>query len=92
MPLFFGGSTITQAPCLKCMILPQKIAVRCSVGKGYDNLVGLFVRTAELPGVGFGMGDVTFRNFLETHDLLPKFESHLDVFVSLPQPELKAVA
>lgn len=52
-------------------------------GGRYDNLVGLFGKDL-LPGVGFGMGDVTLRNFLETHGLLPALDSGIDVFVSLP--------
>jgi len=60
-------------------------------GGRYDNLVGLF-GNFKLSGVGFGMGDVTLRNFLETHKLLPQFQSSVDVFVSLPQAEVRARA
>ena len=60
-------------------------------GGRYDNLVGLF-GNHKLSGVGFGMGDVTLRNFLETHALLPKFESTVDCFVSLPKAELRGAA
>jgi histidyl-tRNA synthetase len=38
-------------------------------GGRYDNLTGLFGGDA-IPGVGFGMGDVTMRDFLTTHGLL----------------------
>ncbi len=45
---------------------------RSMLGGGrYDNLTGLFSDEA-IGGVGFGMGDVTMRDFLVTHDLLPK--------------------
>lgn len=60
-------------------------------GGRYDNLVGLF-GNYKLSGVGFGMGDVTLRHFLETHGLLPAAESFVDVFVSLPTLELRAKA
>ncbi len=60
-------------------------------GGRYDNLVGLFGNHT-LSGVGFGMGDVTLRHFLETHKLLPEFESSTDVFVSLPKIENRALA
>jgi histidyl-tRNA synthetase len=60
-------------------------------GGRYDNLVGLFGKD-KLSGVGFGMGDVTLRDFLETHGLLPKMESAIDVFVSLPKAELRGRA
>jgi histidyl-tRNA synthetase len=60
-------------------------------GGRYDNLVGLF-GNFKLSGVGFGMGDVTLRNFLETHQLLPALGSFTDVFVSLPRAEYRVHA
>lgn len=60
-------------------------------GGRYDNLVGLFGKD-KLSGVGFGMGDVTLRDFLETHSLLPKMETSVDVFVSLPKEEFRGRA
>ncbi|MGE0615244.1 MAG: histidine--tRNA ligase [Bacteriovoracia bacterium] len=60
-------------------------------GGRYDNLVGLFGKH-QLSGVGFGMGDVTLVNFLETHGLSPKVGSGVDVFVSLPKAEYRAQA
>lgn len=43
---------------------------RAMLGGGrYDNLTGLFGGDP-ISGIGFGMGDVTMRDFLETHDLL----------------------
>jgi histidyl-tRNA synthetase len=47
-------------------------------GGRYDGLVGLF-GVEPLPTVGFGMGDVSIRDFLETHNLLPKLETKVDV-------------
>lgn len=45
---------------------------RSLIGGGrYDNLTSLFGGDP-ISGVGFGMGDVTMRDFLETHKLLPK--------------------
>lgn len=43
-------------------------------GGRYDNLTGLFGGDP-IPAVGFGMGDVTMRDFLETHDLLTQMPS-----------------
>jgi histidyl-tRNA synthetase len=60
-------------------------------GGRYDNLVGLF-GNHKLPGVGFGMGDVVLRHFLETHSLLPNFASSVDVMVSLPKLEVRSHA
>ncbi len=39
-------------------------------GGRYDNLLELFDEE-KVPAVGFGMGDVTIRDFIETHELLP---------------------
>ena len=41
-------------------------------GGRYDNLVNLFGIKNQIPGVGFGCGDVTLENFLETHKLIPE--------------------
>ena len=41
-------------------------------GGRYDNLLSLFGGEA-IPAVGFGMGDVTARDFLESHNLLPAY-------------------
>lgn len=44
---------------------------RALLGGGrYDNLTGLFSNNP-VTGVGFGFGDVSMRDFLETHELLP---------------------
>ena len=40
-------------------------------GGRYDNLTALFGGDA-ITGIGFGMGDVTMKDFLETHKLIPK--------------------
>ncbi len=43
---------------------------RALLGGGrYDNLTGLF-SNEPVPGIGFGFGDVTIRDFLESHNLL----------------------
>lgn len=39
-------------------------------GGSYANILKIF-NEDPLPGVGFGLGDVTLRDFLETHKLLP---------------------
>lgn len=41
-------------------------------GGRYDNLLKLFSEESA-PAVGFAVGDVTLRDFLETHGLLPKY-------------------
>lgn len=49
-------------------------------GGRYDGLVAAF-GVEPLPTVGFGMGDVTLQNFLETHHLLPKINIETDAAV-----------
>lgn len=49
-------------------------------GGRYANLVGLFC-AAQIPGIGFGMGDVTLMDFLGTHGLLPAPRNEVDVAV-----------
>lgn len=39
-------------------------------GGRYDNLTELFSKQ-RIPGIGFGLGDVTLMDFLTTHELLP---------------------
>ncbi len=56
---------------------------RAMLGGGrYDGLVGLF-GVAPVPTVGFGWGDVTLQNFLESHRLLPVLKPETDVYVAL---------
>lgn len=56
---------------------------RAMLGGGrYDGLVGLF-GVEPVPTVGFGWGDVTLQNFLETHKLLPELPNSVDVYVVL---------
>ena len=51
-------------------------------GGRYDGLVGMF-GVEPVPTAGFGMGDVTLRNFLEIHGLLPKLAPETDMYVVL---------
>ena len=60
-------------------------------GGRYDDLVEIF-GGQKLSGVGFGMGDVTFLNFLEDWNLLPKFEAEVEYFVTIWPSENAAEA
>lgn len=42
-------------------------------GGAFANLLQIF-NESPLPGVGLGLGDVTLRDFLEVHNLLPNFD------------------
>ncbi|MEU3275265.1 histidine--tRNA ligase [Saccharomonospora sp. NPDC006951] len=49
-------------------------------GGSYSDLASLFT-PQQIPGLGFGMGDVTLMDFLKTHDLLPEPRNEVDVVV-----------
>jgi histidyl-tRNA synthetase len=51
-------------------------------GGRYDGLVAQF-GVEPVPTVGFGMGDVTFMNFLESHKLLPDLKPVTEVIMLL---------
>jgi histidyl-tRNA synthetase len=60
-------------------------------GGRYDNLVGAFT-SQKVSAFGFGMGDVTTRDFLETHGLLPKIKSTTDVYICVaPETNVEEV-
>lgn len=49
-------------------------------GGRYDDLTSLFGGD-KIPAVGFGMGDVTIRDFLGTRNLLPKVKAPADYYI-----------
>ena len=51
-------------------------------GGRYDGLVGLF-GSEPISAVGVAPGGTTFLNFLESHNLMPKFISTTDVYLSV---------
>jgi histidyl-tRNA synthetase len=55
-------------------------------GGRYDRLLELF-GDETVPAVGFGMGDVTARDFLETHNLLPKYMPATELMLLPMEPE-----
>ncbi len=55
-------------------------------GGRYDKLLNLFGKDT-VPTVGFGMGDVTLKDFLETHNLLPEYTSSTDVYIGIMSPK-----
>lgn len=54
-------------------------------GGRYDNLLDLFGKE-KVPTVGFGMGDVTLKDFLETHNLIPNHTSTTDLYIAPMSP------
>ena len=55
-------------------------------GGRYDNLLSLF-GVDSIPAVGFAMGDVTALDFLETHNLVPKYAPATELMVCVVEPE-----
>lgn len=55
-------------------------------GGRYNDLTKLF-NDEEIPAVGFGAGDVTMRDFLETHALLPIYASSTKLYIATLEPE-----
>ncbi len=51
-------------------------------GGRYDNLLALFDEE-QVPAVGFGMGDVTIKDFLEVRGLLPEYVPKAKVYIAL---------
>ncbi len=49
-------------------------------GGRYDDLVGLFGEE-KVSGVGFGMGDVTIKDFLEVYELMPAYKATANVYL-----------
>lgn len=49
-------------------------------GGRYDNLLSLFGADS-IPAVGFAMGDVTARDFLEAHNLMPQYAPATEVMI-----------
>ncbi len=49
-------------------------------GGRYDDLVGMF-GVEKVSGVGFGWGDVTTRDFLETYNLLPEYYPPVQLYI-----------
>jgi histidyl-tRNA synthetase len=63
----------------------------CGGGR-YDNLLEIF-NGPNVSGIGFGMGDVTLSDFLETHGLLPNFDSNIiDALVTFQTQEAEAIS
>jgi len=49
-------------------------------GGRYDDLVGIF-DVEKVTGIGFGMGDVTIKSFLEIHNLTPMYANKTKLYI-----------
>jgi histidyl-tRNA synthetase len=56
-------------------------------GGRYDNLTAMF-DDEPITGVGFGMGDVTMRDFLEVRGLVPAYVPPTQLYIAVTAPEL----
>ncbi len=57
-------------------------------GGRYDDLLDLF-GAKKVPAVGFGEGDVTARDFLEKHNLLPTYKPETHIYICTVGNEFK---
>lgn len=57
-------------------------------GGRYDELMEIF-GARKVPSVGFGAGDVTAKDFLETHNLLPEFKPKTKLYICTANNEYK---
>jgi len=60
-------------------------------GGRYDDLLSLFGNQT-IPAVGFGMGDVTAHDFLEAHNLLPRYAPATELMIAIIEPEASSHA
>ena len=61
-------------------------------GGAFANLLQIF-NEDPLPGVGFGLGDVTFQDFLEVHKLLPNFDNPVnDIMITFQEDQAAEVS
>jgi histidyl-tRNA synthetase len=64
-------------------------------GGRYENLTALFDESPPaggIPGVGFGAGDVTLRDFLAVRNLIPPYAPPTQVYIAVTSPGLAATA
>ena len=60
-------------------------------GGRYDNLTQNFIKT-DIAAIGFGMGDVTLKDFLETHGLVPVGSSIIDLWLAVtPEIDMREI-
>ncbi len=57
-------------------------------GGRYDDLLDIF-GARKIPAFGFGKGDVTARDFLDVHGLLPKYKPATDIYVCTLKNDFK---
>jgi histidyl-tRNA synthetase len=60
-------------------------------GGRYENLTALF-DDEKISGVGFGMGDVTIRDFLAVRNMLPPYTPKTNVYLALASKEVQSQA
>ncbi len=57
-------------------------------GGRYDELMDIF-GAKKIPSVGFGAGDVTTKDFLEKHNLIPSFKPNTHIYICTTKNEFK---
>ncbi|MDX1951293.1 MAG: histidine--tRNA ligase [Verrucomicrobiota bacterium] len=72
----------------------RKGEFRAIAGGGrYDNLVGLISgEKVKLAGLGFGMGDVVLAELLKKRELIPRFQSGIEVYFAITDETVRATS
>lgn len=60
-------------------------------GGRYDELLDIFDQP-KIPAIGFGAGDVTMQDFLQTHGLLPLYKSTTSLYICVMSEEFESNA
>ena len=60
-------------------------------GGRYDDLLSIF-GAEKIPAVGFGMGDVTTRDVLETYGLMPKYKPATELYICVLEEKYRNYA
>ena len=55
-------------------------------GGRYDDLLDIF-DSPKVPAIGFGAGDVTARDFLESHNLIPTYSPSTQLYIATLEPK-----
>jgi histidyl-tRNA synthetase len=86
-PLIFRGFLYYTSTVFEIFDTSPENPRSIAGGGRYDNLVGLF-GGKPIPGIGFGMGDVTLIDFLHTHGIAPAPRTAPTATVLTPDPAL----
>lgn len=87
-PYIMRGLAYYTGTVIEMFDIGSKENPRALFGGGrYDDLLDIFGQE-KLPAFGLGWGDVTTLDYLKTYDLLPKYKTETQIFVTLMDTSL----